>query len=152
MKQWIGFRSGGVDEERMQRQLAEQEGAARDEDGSTQPPPAYNPWAPASAIGPGMDRSGILGSSPRLTPTNSALSRASAASRRSARYMETPSGPKKLIGLKEGEWFRSWEGVITRCVAGRYRSSIPLPSRGSSNLPAKRLDGYDETAPPLIQF
>ena len=135
MKQWIRFKSGGVDEVRMQKQLAKQKGPAGDEDGSMQPPPA---WAPASAV---LSRLG-------LTPTNSAPSRASATSRRSSRYMKTPSGPKKLIGLKEGEWFRSWEGVITRCVAKKYQSTTPLPSRGS----ARRLDGYDETVPPLIQF
>ncbi|KAK2461935.1 hypothetical protein APHAL10511_006398 [Amanita phalloides] len=33
----------------------------------------------------------------------------------------------KVVGVREGEWFRRWEGVIRRSVAGRYQSSIPIP-------------------------
>jgi hypothetical protein len=40
---------------------------------------------------------------------------------RSTRYMQTTSGMKKLIGVKEGEWFRSWEGVVI-AVIGKYPS------------------------------
>ncbi|CAA7265823.1 unnamed protein product [Cyclocybe aegerita] len=62
--------------------------------------------------------------------------------RRSSRFMQTTTGPKKLVGLKEGEWFRSWEGVITRAVIGRYQSSVPIPRTNSE---ASALDGYNET-------
>ena len=45
----------------------------------------------------------------------------------STRYnMQTLTGPKKLLGVTEGEWFRNWEGVIFRAVIGRYQSRIPL--------------------------
>jgi hypothetical protein len=72
-------------------------------------------------------------------------------SQRSNRFMQTSTGPKKLIGLREGEWFRSWEGAITRAVIGRYQSQIPLPSSTRSNLVAQTLDGYNDS-PALIQF
>ncbi|KAJ3484332.1 hypothetical protein NLJ89_g11988 [Agrocybe chaxingu] len=62
--------------------------------------------------------------------------------RRASRFMQTTTGPKKLVGLKEGEWFRSWEGVITRAVIGRYQSSVPIPRTNSE---ASALDGYNET-------
>jgi hypothetical protein len=80
--------------------------------------------------------------------TSTGLSRLS---QRSNRFMQTATGPKKLIGLKEGEWFRSWEGAITRAVIGRYQSQIPLPSSTRFNLVAQNLDGYSDT-PALIQF
>lgn len=35
--------------------------------------------------------------------------------------------PSEVVGVREGEWFRSWEGVIRRSVMGRYQSSIPIP-------------------------
>ncbi|KAF8641145.1 hypothetical protein AX17_000787 [Amanita inopinata Kibby_2008] len=38
----------------------------------------------------------------------------------------TRTGKTKLIGMKEGEWFRKWEAAIRRCVASRYQSSIPI--------------------------
>ncbi len=36
--------------------------------------------------------------------------------------------PSKMVGVREGEWFRSWQGIIRRSVVGRYQSSIPIPS------------------------
>lgn len=82
------------------------------------PLPPYNPFSTSSA----------------LTTTTS---------QRSSRYMQTPTGPKKLLGLREGEWFRDWEHAIIRAVVGRYQSPIPLPSR---DVPAsvRSLDGYEE--------
>ena len=79
--------------------------------------------------------------------TSSALTSISYPAQQSSRYMQTPTGPKKLLGLKEGEWFRSWERVIVRAVAGKYQSPIPLQNDRSS--PVRSLDGYDET---LVQF
>jgi len=46
--------------------------------------------------------------------------------RQSSRYIQTPTGPKKLLGTTEGEWFKSWEGAIARAVINRYQSSTPL--------------------------
>lgn len=63
---------------------------------------------------------------------------------RSARYMQTTSGMKKLVGIKEGEWFGQWEGLIIRAVMGRYRSNEPLTS--ATLMSPRELDGYNETA------
>lgn len=85
--------------------------------------------------------------SPALIPTTT-----SRTVHGSTRYMQTLSGPKKLLGVKEGEWFRNWEGVIMRAVIGRYRSPIPLSSsRDIAGLPVRSfdLDGYNET---LVQY
>ncbi|KAJ2920306.1 hypothetical protein MD484_g247, partial [Candolleomyces efflorescens] len=61
----------------------------------------------------------------------------------SSRVMQTPSGPKKLLGLREGEWFRRWEHAITRAVMMRYQSSEPLPEGAYGYAgPAIHLDGY----------
>jgi hypothetical protein len=59
-------------------------------------------------------------------------------------YMQTPSGPMKLLGQKEGEWFRQWEGAITRAVLTGYQSPIPLPSSTSSPAAVQLLDGYND--------
>ena len=64
----------------------------------------------------------------------------------STRYMQTPTGPKELLGLKEGEWFRIWEGDIIRAVRQRYQFFTPLNSGFTgSAVTAVDLDGYDET-------
>jgi hypothetical protein len=55
--------------------------------------------------------------------------------------MQTTSGMKKLIGIKEGEWFRNWEGVIIRAVIGKYSSTEPLRNSSARTW----LDGYNET-------
>jgi len=76
-------------------------------------------------------------------------------SQRSSHFIQTPTGPKELIGLREGEWFRSWEGTITRAVIGRYQSRVPLPSSTRSNLVIQTLDGYNDSptlSPTLISF
>ncbi|KAM6498088.1 hypothetical protein JOM56_006036 [Amanita muscaria] len=39
---------------------------------------------------------------------------------------ETIGRERKLIGVREGEWFRKWEGVIRRSVLRRYVSSTPI--------------------------
>ena len=64
----------------------------------------------------------------------------------SARYMQTPTCSKILLGVKEGEWFRNWEGNIIRAVRQRYQSSTPLNSGFTgSAVRASDLDGYNET-------
>jgi hypothetical protein len=94
-----------------------------EEEITSDPLPPYNPFSTSAAL--------------TRTTTQSAT-----------RYMQTPTGPKKLLGLKEGEWFRNWEGVIIRAVIGSYQSPIPLSnSRQISGLPVRSfdLDGYHET-------
>ena len=64
----------------------------------------------------------------------------------STRYRQTPTGPKELFGVKEGEWLKKWESVIIRAVRDRYRSPIPL-NKGfngftDSAVMASDLDGY----------
>ncbi|KAF5384853.1 hypothetical protein D9615_001503 [Tricholomella constricta] len=44
----------------------------------------------------------------------------------SSRIMHTRNGMKKLVGLREGDWFRKWERVITRSVIERYQSPTPI--------------------------
>lgn len=64
------------------------------------------------------------------------------------RIIQTPSGPYKLIGQREGEWFRYWEPVILRSVLTRYQSSIPLTSHselyGRYAAPGSVLEGYHD--------
>ncbi|CAA7265824.1 unnamed protein product [Cyclocybe aegerita] len=50
---------------------------------------------------------------------------------------------KKLIGLREGEWFREWEQVIKRCAKMRLQRDEPLRSvRDGPADPANQLEGY----------
>ena len=44
----------------------------------------------------------------------------------STRCMETSTGGKELLGVKEGEWLKNWENVIERAVRESYQSPIPL--------------------------
>ncbi|PPR05689.1 hypothetical protein CVT26_008930 [Gymnopilus dilepis] len=81
--------------------------------------------------------------SPTLGLTSPTSLRASTSSG-SRWFTQTPSGPKKLIGVKEGEWFKSWESTITRAVAGRYQSNQPLVRSMYSNSHARSLDGYED--------
>ncbi|KAG5639223.1 hypothetical protein H0H81_005297 [Sphagnurus paluster] len=41
-------------------------------------------------------------------------------------FVQTPGGVRKLVGLREGDWFRKWEATITRSVIGRYQSPTPI--------------------------
>ena len=91
---------------------------------SSDPLPPYNPFSTSSALMPTTQRAQGY-----------------------TRYVQTITGPKKLLGVKEGEWFRNWEGVIFRAVIGRYQSSIPLSDYGGVHgLPVRSfdLDGYNE--------
>lgn len=51
--------------------------------------------------------------------------------------------PKTYIGTREGEWFRQWEGPITRAVLAKYQSSEPLTNVDVPLL-AVELDGYND--------
>jgi len=69
--------------------------------------------------------------------------------RRSTRYMQTASGIKKLVGTREGEWFKIWERLIIRAVQGKYQSSEPL-SNGLIN--AYGLDGFNDRTETLVSM
>ncbi|RDB28470.1 hypothetical protein Hypma_015550 [Hypsizygus marmoreus] len=57
------------------------------------------------------------------------------------RVKQTRTGTFKLLGLREGEWFRKWEGTITRAVISKYQASAPiLDTRNNADLVF--LDGY----------
>ncbi|KAH9486957.1 hypothetical protein JR316_0001023 [Psilocybe cubensis] len=99
--------------------------------------PSYEDAADVSVTGSAM---------PPRNPSSSSSSS-------SRRFMQTPTGPKKLVGIKEGEWYKSWEGAITRAVIGRYQSDIPLPRNAWSTIQARSLDGYtDAPHVPLVNF
>jgi len=52
-------------------------------------------------------------------------------------------GSTKVIGLKEGQWLRQWEGTIKHAVANRLQTSLIEPNaHGSPNRLAPLLDGY----------
>lgn len=88
---------------------------------------------------------------PIVTGSRSPLSPGSSSQSLSAnRYMQTPTGPKKLVGTREGEWFRNSEHLIRRAVIMKYRSQTPLPAESRSLSEAEMLDGYNET--PLINY
>lgn len=59
----------------------------------------------------------------------------------SSKLIQTSTGPKKLLGLREGDWFRSWEHVISRAVVGRYQSTEPLLE---NRVQFPMLDGYND--------
>ncbi|KAL1738971.1 hypothetical protein HDZ31DRAFT_86044 [Schizophyllum fasciatum] len=61
--------------------------------------------------------------------------------------MQTPSGPRRVVGIREGEWFRAWQSTIAQCVTRRYicsskPMSSPLRDPPSAPLAAYQLDGY----------
>ncbi|KAF8078649.1 hypothetical protein FPV67DRAFT_1571623 [Lyophyllum atratum] len=62
----------------------------------------------------------------------------------SSRVMHTPNGVKRLVGLREGDWFRKWEGTINRSVLGRYQSPTPIVDTSDHTREVDRafLDGY----------
>jgi hypothetical protein len=64
----------------------------------------------------------------------------SAASAGPSNLIQTSAGPKKLLGLREGDWFRLWEHVISRAVIGRYQSREPLLE---NRVQIPMLDGYN---------
>ncbi|KAH9486958.1 hypothetical protein JR316_0001024 [Psilocybe cubensis] len=59
------------------------------------------------------------------------------------RVVETEHGMQKLIGYREGEWFKEWEPVIKRCAAMRLTSNEPLKSVKEARAdPMGALEGY----------
>ncbi|TFK57098.1 hypothetical protein OE88DRAFT_1619530 [Heliocybe sulcata] len=57
---------------------------------------------------------------------------------------QSDGGLRRLVGMREGEWFRDWEGTIRSAVRSRLQSKEPmvLPGHLVSNHPAMLLDGY----------
>jgi hypothetical protein len=53
-------------------------------------------------------------------------------------------GTRKLVGTREGEWFRSWEGTIRTSVGTRLQDLNPMtsPIESRVNPAAAALDGY----------
>ena len=53
---------------------------------------------------------------------------------------------RTLIGEREGEWFKRWEGTIRRCVMGRKveRQAMSEPDELVTNWPATMLDGFQQ--------
>lgn len=54
-------------------------------------------------------------------------------------------GGRVLIGEREGEWFKRWEGTIRRCVMGRKddnRAMSEPDDEAVTNWPATELDGF----------
>lgn len=57
------------------------------------------------------------------------------------------SGSKKVVGLKEGQWLRQWEGSIKRAVATHLQTAVPLTEPQTHDQPngmALLLDGYTD--------
>ena len=42
------------------------------------------------------------------------------------RLRRTSQGISKLVGVREGEWFKEWEGTIRRAVIAREQSEEPM--------------------------
>jgi hypothetical protein len=64
------------------------------------------------------------------------------------RIMHTPQGTFRLLGQREGDWFRAWQPTILRAVLMRYISLTPLTSPtsgGGGDVPGGSLDGYWDT-------
>ncbi|KAL1681616.1 hypothetical protein EV122DRAFT_260562 [Schizophyllum commune] len=89
---------------------------------------------------PSFESSETPGASTSLGPTYSSAAGPSAA-------IQTPMGPRKVVGIREGEWFRLWQSTIAQCVTRRYicasrPMTSPLQERPTAPLAATQLDGY----------
>lgn len=59
------------------------------------------------------------------------------------RIINTENGPMKIVGMREGEWFRKWEEVIKRSVVTGLERADPMVDVGDGPTdPARALDGY----------
>ncbi|CAG7850827.1 SubName: Full=Uncharacterized protein {ECO:0000313/EMBL:CCA71762.1} [Serendipita indica DSM 11827] len=63
-----------------------------------------------------------------------------------SKLRQTPKGVSELVGLREGEWFKQWEGTITRSVLLRVDRSDPLALPGEilAESAGAMLDGYND--------
>jgi len=78
---------------------------------------------------------------PELPPPPSAVPGPSSSI--SPSHPQPATKPKTYIGTREGEWFRKWQGPITRAVLAKYQSSEPLTNVDAPLL-AVELDGYND--------
>jgi len=60
------------------------------------------------------------------------------------RLRRTPQGISKLVGVREGEWFKRWEGTIRRAVIARQQSQEPMyqPDEFQRETAGAILDGF----------
>ena len=58
----------------------------------------------------------------------------------------TPQGISKLVGVREGEWFKEWDGTIRRAVVARQQSEEPMyqPDHVQRDTSGANLDGFYE--------
>lgn len=65
------------------------------------------------------------------------------ATAQSSSMVRSPGGRIKVAGLREGEWFRQWEGTIRRAVLNRLQDTQPLTTPDDQPAPLSLLlDGY----------
>ena len=62
------------------------------------------------------------------------------------RLRRTPRGISHLVGVREGEWFREWEGTIRRAVLARQQSQEPMYQRDEVQRESAgaMLDGFND--------
>ena len=60
------------------------------------------------------------------------------------RLRRTPQGISKLVGVREGEWFKKWNGTIRRAVIARQQSQEPMdqPDIVQRDTSGATLDGF----------
>ncbi|KAI0052875.1 hypothetical protein FA95DRAFT_1170490 [Auriscalpium vulgare] len=58
--------------------------------------------------------------------------------------VQTEAGPRKLVGIKEGQWFKAWEGTIRSSVLAKKIDPVPAyaPASLTHSITASMLDGY----------
>lgn len=132
LKQWVPLREGETVPSNPLNQPGLQEEV---------PPPYHldpNPWSTLAGTSQG---------SSSFTPSAPVSPRAS--SHRSTQYIQTASGMRKLVGIREGEWLRIWDGAITRAILGRYQSTEPM--RNGAPFSPSGLDVYNEATGLLVE-
>jgi hypothetical protein len=60
------------------------------------------------------------------------------------RLRRTSQGINKLVGVREGEWFKEWEGTIRHAVIARQQSNEPMyqPDEVQMEAAGATLDGF----------
>lgn len=60
------------------------------------------------------------------------------------RLRRTPQGISKLVGVREGAWFKKWEGTIRRAVIARRQYQEPMyqPDAVQRENAGALLDGF----------
>ncbi|KAH9898349.1 hypothetical protein C8Q73DRAFT_684430 [Cubamyces lactineus] len=56
------------------------------------------------------------------------------------RVVQTPQGPARVVGLREGEWFKQWESTIRTRIKNRFQSTQCLTTPDA--VAVQQLDGY----------